>query len=289
MQPKYEEKTFESYFNTELDRRTSIYFPFGQVQEGGIGADAAAMSQDHWLWHTLGFPYRHPLRFPGVDLREVANEMETLLQHKIRNIPAIKANLLFQYKRPEVITTANGAEWSHWKQRYFRYTIYKEQQVLLEHLERKFGVRALILYASPALVDIDDLVNAKLNGNLIEATNFCRSAHLQKHHRNTYIRAGNYSIACSEPEKLPLLDLISTLEQLEHRQSESNIELVLTFASLVRNIAADDPYLGKSFRSLIRPFQEIGLEKFRLLFAHVIMNVFRELTGTQWLLPIGEK
>ena len=27
MDARYEEKTFESYFNNELDRKTSIYFP----------------------------------------------------------------------------------------------------------------------------------------------------------------------------------------------------------------------------------------------------------------------
>jgi hypothetical protein len=49
MKPRFEEKTFESYFNTELDQRASIYFPFGQVQEGGIGADASAMSRSRRL------------------------------------------------------------------------------------------------------------------------------------------------------------------------------------------------------------------------------------------------
>ncbi len=82
MLPKYEEKTFESYFNTELDRRTRIYFPFGQVQEGGIGADSAAMSRDRWLWRRLGFPYWLYPRFSGVDLREVADEMEQHIQKR---------------------------------------------------------------------------------------------------------------------------------------------------------------------------------------------------------------
>lgn len=200
MQPKYEEKTFESYFNSELDQRTSIYFPFGQVQEGSIGADSAAQSRSHWLWRKLGFPFWFRPRFSGVDLREVADEMEQHLQHEIRNIPSIKTNLLFQYKRPEVITTANGSEWSHWQRKYFRYGIYAEQQALLMHLNSKFGSQALILYASPALVDVNELVNAKLARTIIEDTNFCSVTRLQGHHRNTYIRAGLHSIACSEPE-----------------------------------------------------------------------------------------
>ena len=44
MDARYEEKTFESYFNNELDRKTSIYFPLGQVQEGVLGLDSVAHS-----------------------------------------------------------------------------------------------------------------------------------------------------------------------------------------------------------------------------------------------------
>jgi len=285
MLPKYEEKTFESYFNTELSRRSKIYFPFGQVQEGSIGADSAAMSQNLWLWKLLGYPsYRH---FTGEDLRVIADEMERHLNHAIRHIPAIKTNLLFQYKRPEVITRANGAEWPHWKQCYFRYAIYAEQQKLLQHIDGKFGSKALILYASPALADVNDLVNTKISGKIIEATNFCRVAKLHGHHRNTYIHAGLYSIACSDPEELPPFDLLATLDMLEYSRSESNIENVQTFTSLVRNATEDDPYLGSSYRALLQPLQEQGLEEYNLFFAHVAMSVFRELTGAQWLLAVG--
>lgn len=287
MLPKYEEKTFESYFNTELDRRTSIYFPFGQVQEGGIGADAAAASQDRWLWQRLGFPYPFHPEYSGVDLRDIANEMELHIKKEIRNIPSIKANLLFQYKRPEVITTANGTEWSHWNQLYFRYDIYAEQQALLEHLDKKFGSKALVLYASPALVDINDLVKAKLDKNIIEATNFCPASKLQGHHRNTYVRAGLHSIACSQPEKLPPFKLLETLEQMEYQKSESNIELVLSFISSVRSSVENDPYIGKSYRALLQSYQELGLEKYESLFAHITMSILRDLTGIQWLIPVG--
>ncbi len=289
MLPKYEEKTFESYFNTELDRRTRIYFPFGQVQEGGIGADSAAMSRDRWLWGRLGFPYWFNPRFPGADLRDIADEMEQYIQNEIRNIPPIKANLLFQYKRPEVITTAKGAEWSHWKQHYFRYAIYIEQQALLEHLDQKFGSKALILYASPALVDVNDLVKAKLSGKIIEATNFCPASKLQGHHRNTYVRAGLHSIGCSEPEELPPFDLLATLEQLEYRQSGSNTESVLSFTSLVHSIVEQDPYLGDSYRALLQSYQVIDSERHQFLFAHIAMSALRDLTGVQWLLPVGSE
>lgn len=287
MQPRYEEKTYESYFNAELDRRSSIYFPFGQVQEGSIGADAAAQSHSRWLWRRLGFPFWFRPRFSGVDLRDVADEMEHHLQREIRNIPAIKTNLLLQYKRSEIITTANGSEWSYWNQRYFRYDIYAEQQALLMHLDAKFGAKALILYAAPALSDVDELVSAKLAGTIIEHSNFCPAARLQGHHRNTYLRAGLHSIACSEPEQLPRFDLLGALEQLDYGRSSENLEIVLEFATSVRDVVTDDPYLGRSYKASLQPFVELGLERYKLLFTLIAMSVLRELAGTQWLLPVG--
>ncbi len=113
MQPPYEEKTFESYFNSELDQRSSIYFPFGQVQEGGIGADASGFSRNRWFWWHLGYPFIFHVPFGGADIREIAGEMERHLDREINNIPSIKANLLFQYKRPRLITHSRGSEWVH--------------------------------------------------------------------------------------------------------------------------------------------------------------------------------
>lgn len=289
MQPKYEEKTFESYFNSELDQRASIYFPFGQVQEGSIGADSAAQSECRWLWQKLGFPFRYSPSFLGVDLRAVADEMEQHLQHEIRNIPPIKANLLFQYKRPEVITTANGSEWSYWLQRYFRYEIYDEQQALLMHLHAKFGSQALILYASPALVDVNELVRSKLARTIIEDTNFCSVTALQGHHRNTYIKAGLHSVACSKPEQIQSTDLLATLERVRDSQSgTSNLETIRFFSKVVRDVAAEDQYLGQSYQASLQPFTTIGLEQHELLFSFISMKIFRELSGTQWLLSVGD-
>lgn len=289
MQPKYEEKTFESYFNTELDRRTSIYFPFGQVQEGAIGADASGFSKSRWLWWLLGYPYLLHLPFEGADLREVANEMEIHLGQEIRNIPSIKANLLFQYKRPELITSTLGSEWPHWNQKYFRYDIYQEQQALLSHLASKFGVKALVLYASPALEDVNDLVDAKKRRRLIENTNFRPASDLTGHHRNTYIRAGKHSIACSEPERMKQFDLLARLEQLENLQPIDSSELIVQFAKEIRTAAMENLALGKAYRSELQGYVEAEIETFPLLFSIVSMKIFRELSGIQWVLATNNQ
>lgn len=289
MQPRYEEKTFESYFNTELDRRASIYFPFGQVQEGGIGADASAFSRSRSLWWRLGYRFLFRLRHDGVDLRDVADKMEMYLGREIKNIPSIKVNLLFQYKRPEFITSMLGSEWSHWKQRYFRYDIYQDQQALLAHLALTFGNKALVLYASPALVDVNDLVDAKKRGCIIENTNFRPASDLSGHHRNTYIKAGTHSIACSEPERLEEFSLLARLDQLEALQVSESSENILQFARVVRTAAIDDGVLGKAYRNEIQAFVDAGIERYPLLFSILSMGIFRELSGVQWVLATNSR
>lgn len=288
MQPRYEEKTFESYFNTELDRRASIYFPFGQVQEGGIGADAAGHSRNRWLWWRLGYRYllRHP--FGGASLRDIADEMEDHIGQEIRNIPRINANLLFQYKRPELITSRLGLEWPHWNQKYFRYDIYQDQQALLAHLDSKFGSQALVLYASPALESIDDLVETKKRGRLIENTNFRKAADLSGHHRNTYIKAGTHSIACSEPESLEPFDLLASLKQLEGNRDSVNSEVVVRFAKEVRLAATENVFLRKAYLAALEPLVEDRLEQYPLFFAMTAMSIFREISGAQWALATVE-
>jgi hypothetical protein len=88
----YEEKTFENYFNAELDRRSKIYFPLGQVQEGSLGFDSSSFSRNRSFWRRLGHPFWLFPNFAGIDLREIADEMERFLQRTIKDIPNIKAN-----------------------------------------------------------------------------------------------------------------------------------------------------------------------------------------------------
>jgi hypothetical protein len=149
MRSTFEEKTYENYFNSELDRRSEIFFPLGQVQEGSLGFDASAFSNNRQLWRRLGHPFWffHPFR--GAPLQEIADEMEHVLQHEIENVPKMKANVLFQYKKPEYIKQSNGSEWYLWNRSYYRYDIYQEQQELLMHIHRKFKGSILLIYAAP--------------------------------------------------------------------------------------------------------------------------------------------
>ncbi|MFH0806577.1 MAG: hypothetical protein V1885_02540 [Candidatus Brennerbacteria bacterium] len=285
MRATFEEKTYENYFNSELDRRTEIYFPWGQVQEGHLGFDSSAFSRSRRLWRGLGHPFWFFPPFGGIELQEIADEMEQFLGIEIDHVPTMKANLLFQYKKPEYITTHLGAEWRHWNAPYYRYDIYRKQQDLLMHIHSTFGTRALVLYASPAIHDVNDLVKAHIALQLLDRSNFKRASDLDSHERNTYIQAGTYSIACSEPERIGNLDLLRTLEELssddETKRDENNQDFIINFRRRIASLMSEDGYYSESFRMLNESIAK--LERYQLLYSFLVMRNFRQLTAIQWL------
>lgn len=285
MTVNFEEKTYESYFNSELDKVSEIYFPLGQVQEGSLGFDSASFSTNRKLWQRLGLPLYLPLS--GIELKEIAEEMEYLLGITLKMLPKIKVNLLFQYKRPEYMERENSKEWGHWNEPYFRYDIYRDQQELLMQIKHQFGDKIFIVYACPAISDVNDLVKAFLKKEIINISNFRKASELDKHHRNTFIQAGTYSIGCSEPEKIDNFDLIKTIESLSGEATnieKSNRESILDFRKQLVALMTKNEYYSTSFLQLNEQYSLI--EEYELLYSHLVLNNFRLLTGTQWLVKL---
>lgn len=285
MDARYEEKTFESYFNTELDGKTDIYFPLGQVQEGIIGLDSAAYSRSWRLWRRVGHPFWFRPPFAGVDLQDIAAEMELYLTDEVKNIPPMKVNLLFQYKRPEFITNSLGKEWTLWNQRYFRYDLYKEQHDLLAHIETSFGNSALVLYAAPAVEDVVELVRLKKSGSIIDNSNFRKASELNGHHRNSYTKAGTYSQACSEPKRIDNFDLIKLINSVDAPPREDNREFLIGFARTISTSLRQTP-IAVAYDERLSEFGD-RIREFSLFYSLLSMSIFREITGTQWIVSLG--
>lgn len=282
MRARFEEKTYENYFNNELDQLSDVYFPLGQVQEGGLGFDASSFSRNRRLWRRLGHPFWFFPPFRGLELREIAAEMEHFLEIELDHIPTMKANLLFQYKRPEYITSQLGSEWNHWNQEYFRYNIYQDQQELLMHIHTTFNSRVLVLYAAPAVQDVNELVRIHLNRQVIDYSNFKRAADLNGHHRNTYIQAGTFSIACSEPTKIDNLNLIESLKTIGNDENtKNNRNFIIDFRKQITSLIYEYPYLSDSFRKLNETISKV--EQYELFYSFLVMSNFKQLTGIQWI------
>lgn len=291
MRTKYEEKTYESYFNSELSRKANIYFPIGQVQEGNFGFDAAFFLKNKRLWKKFGFPYPFwrlwDYPFHGVDFREIADEMEHFLQMELDHLPTMKTNLLFQYKKPEYIYYANGGEWHLWKEPYFRYCIYEEQQDLLIHIHNTFGNQVLVLYAAPAIKTIDELVEKYKRKEIIENSNFTKAVDLNNHRKNTYVEAGIFSIACSEPEKIEKFDLLKQLEignESKYNDNENNREFILNFKNKITNSINENKVYAKPFSRLNENLKEVS--EYKLFYSFLVMQNFKQLTGIQWLISL---
>lgn len=287
MKASFEEKSYESYFNTELASLTDIYFPLGQVQEGSLGFDASAMTRNRRLWRALGHPFWFFPHFGGVSLLEIAEDMEHFLGVALDNMPDMKANLLFQYKRPEFITKSSGAEWNHWNQPYYRYDIFREQHDLLMRIDASFGLQDFIVYAAPALINVNELVDAYIKRQIINLSNFRKASELSGHHRNTYTREGRYSICCSEPERSENFDLIKELNKLEISGEISdnyNRNFIKNVSNHISGIMSEHRDYAKAYLKLRDHYSKF--EQYNLLYSHLLMKNFSQLTGMQWLVKI---
>lgn len=289
MRTTYEEKTYENYFNTELAGKSDIYFPIGQVQEGNFGFDAASFSRHNRLWRKFGhrFPFWRFWDYPfhGAELRHIADEMEDLLNRELNHLPNMKVNLLFQYKKPEYILTAQGREWKHWNKPYFRYSIYQEQQKLLMHIHDNFSQDVLVLYASPAIKDINELVERHKQRKIIDFSNFSKAKDLDGHHKNTYVEAGTYSIACSEPREIERINLLQTLERIDYNnKNDGNSQFIVNFKNKIVSTISEDINYSEAFASLNRNLEEIS--NYKLFHSFLSLSNFRQITGIQWLIGL---
>lgn len=282
----FEEKTYENYFNAELDRRSRIFFPPGQVQEGLLGFDSSADSRNRFLWRRLGYPFWFFPHFSGIELREIARDLESWLNVVIDDIPQIRANLIFQYKKPEFMITANSKEWQYWNEPYYRYNIYQSQQSILNRIDSHFGNQILVIYASPKARNINELVKLKTSRNVINASNFKKASDLNGHHRNTYISSGTFSIACSEPERIDDLDLLQELEIIgnDSKQELPNRQFIINFSNEIKKIISEDKYYGEPFLELLE--DSYSFKNYELIEGFKIMNIFKQITGLQWLMKI---
>jgi len=285
MQSEFEEKTYENYFNAELSSKSSVFFPIGQVQEGFLGFDSAANSRNWSLFRFLGYPFWFFPRFKGIKLKEIANSMELLLKREINNVPKMKVNLLFQYKRSDFMVDSKAKEWINWNQSYFRYHIYQKQQELLLEIHNKYKNDVLILYAAPAIYQMDKLVKAHQKKQIINKSNFRKAKELKNHNKNTFIEAGNYSIACSEPERIDNFDLIELIENYENENTnKTNSKFIIDFRKKIESVVYKNENYRESFRILNDPYNQ--MKEYDLLYSFISMNNLRLLTGLQWIIKL---
>lgn len=281
----FEEKTFEGLLNIELSASASFVFPIGQVQEGGLGADVAFMIDNMELLRYLDSINRVHARdeYRGVQLAEIAYYAEQIAEIRMRHIPNGIVNVLFQYKRPEFVYSAPAKQWALWNQPYYRYHVEQQQQLLLSGIGRAVGDQALVIYASPAIHQIDKLIDTFQRRQLVAGTNFCNSVRLDGHSLNTYIDGGGRSIGHSEPEEFPEFNLMASLEDFFRTHRIKSLSGIVEFAEKVGSVVSQNSRYGERFVRLRDKAMADEFRRLKYFRAILTMAVVRKVTGLQWI------
>ncbi len=195
----FSEKTFESYFNAELNSRTTFTFSPGQVDEAKLGFDASFWLDSFDLWRVLPpRVFRDFKRFDGVS----KSELDHFAGELSKALPPFQLNLFIQYKLAEKLRTARSSEWEFWEAPYFRYDLTAHQQFALERLSKVGRGRCTCLYAAYASVDAAELFDAAANEKVIDGSNLVEAIRLQDHARYSFIDSGSGGTGHSEPEEI---------------------------------------------------------------------------------------
>jgi len=281
MTVNYEEKTFETYFNTEMTRKYDpVFFPPGQVQENILGFDNSFyLPFTTSFWAYFGFDKIYSVFY--------LNELEEYLFERINSLPNIKINLMLQYKRPEYLTLSTAKEWQSWNQPYFRYAVESEQQRVLMKISDYCNGNVVALYAAPAVKNRDELLRFAINSVIINNTNLKYAHDLNDHRRNTYANSGSYSIAFSEPEKIENVDLSHVINKYSSKYNSdkkvishnknSNVASIIQFASIVEEI-------NENKLTNFHIKRNKTLSEYKLLYSLEFMRLFKFYNNIQWAL-----
>ena len=162
--------------------------------------------------------------------------------------------------------------------------MYLQQQKLLEAIDRNFEQKALVIYAAPAISSLNELVQCKKNQKIIESSNFKRARDLSNHRTNTYIKSGTHSLACSEPEKIENISILSELERFGQAENADARKSIENTSKSIEEVLANDTYYKIAFNDLMEEYR--GLKQYEILYSHLLMKCFREITGVEWLVSI---
>lgn len=207
---EFEEREFETPLYSQLQRTSLVWSP-GQVLEGHVGFDYAALCMDSRIWdiHDIEAP------FAGVLLDDLRILWHMRRARNPRPLPNFELNLFLQAKRPEHIKRVA----SKLRQRgiqgpYWRFNIEHIQQQLLDFLASQMHGKGLVCYASPAFHRLSQLYSHITSGTMVENSTFPDASVLSGHSKWNYDQPGNVGVANVEPryfEGASLLERLSSM------------------------------------------------------------------------------
>ena len=194
---EFEEKQYEVSANIELGIQHAAVFAAGQVLESVVGYDVAAHPpQNAPIWQLVGSN-------ASIGLQLVPNLWQRArVQPKSPELPSTYVSLIFQYKRPQYLTTSHALQWHHWQSSYFRFPILQHQQNTLAILENALGARATVRYACAAFWKYDELQRHQAAHEVLDHSTFVPPRSLVGHRAWTYKTPGTTGYANSRGEEI---------------------------------------------------------------------------------------
>lgn len=289
---EFEEKDYEGPLYKELLFGNHRIATPGQVFENAFGIDAILEADHPIFWDIFGFP-----DIPrGIFLNHYRWGWVHRRYGRHRDLPNFEINLLIQAKRPDRLSGVNSALSRRGiKGAYWRFKIREHQQELLEKLEARLRMRALVVYASPAFHEISDLYTHTENQEVVENSTFVRPVRLQTHHCWNYDKPGCSGIATSEPESIEEPGFYDQLEkrlsQVESHDPKSSLKeldenvLAISKESKENPIAKHFLFLNEERFSRLR---EIESNRRQPLISFIKVYTFFELLNAGWLVAGNE-
>ena len=212
---EFEESEYEGpLYNQLLNGNLRIWTP-GRMFERIVGIDSAVFANNQYFWSLFGSI--NPIS--GISLRDYDwHFLWHLMTRVFRPFPKFKINLLIQAKRPTHIENENidycakGICGEFW---YFFITTH--QQAILEKLEQKLALDALVIYACPAFHQFAALDNNIETGQIVENSTFVKPSALVNHTKWVFNSPGTTGLACSKINEHSDKPFIEMLEDLERR------------------------------------------------------------------------
>lgn len=207
---EFEEREFETPLYSQLQHTSLVWSP-GQVLEGHVGFDYAALCMDPRIWdiHDIKAP------FAGVLLDDLRILWHMRRARSPRPLPSFELNLFLQAKRPEHIKRVA----SKLRQRgiqgpYWRFNVERIQQELLDSLASQMQGKGLVCYASPAFHRLSQLYSHITSGTMVENSTFPDASVLSGHSKWNYDQPGNIGVANVEPRYVEGDSLLERLSSL---------------------------------------------------------------------------
>ena len=87
-------------------------------------------------------------------------------------------------------------------------------------------------------------------------------------------------------EKIENFDLLKEINELAYEENtkENNRYSVINFSKQLSNVIYESKYYSESFRKLNERFSKFA--QYELLYSHLILHNFNQLTGSQWLMKL---